>query len=358
MTVHSAAWNKIAGSLWAGAIGDAMGGPLEGLDAGIVSERFGGGVSTLVNYLEEGPDWYPRGCPRGTYTDDTLMRNVLCQSIIEHRGRIGARELGQTFLERIGPEYFWQGKLWPGEAVVYFKLLAGAQNDSGIAYWPEAREVGQGNLPSCDAAMFMGPIGLVNAGDARQAYLDALEVGSVLQTGSSLTAAGAVAAAVAAAMEPCATPETIFAATLGQLGGETAERIERAIHLAAQCSNPGEFKGRFHATMLKKVADALEVVPAAFGILRATDCQVVPSIVLGTNFGRDCDTIASIAGSIAGAYQGTAPISQDWMDAVRAANPGQPDIAELSNGLCDALVAEKERCGDRLAFLRSILSVA
>ncbi len=356
MKVHSSAWNKIAGSLWAGAIGDAMGGPLEPFGADVIAQRFGGGVTTLVDYLADGPDWYPRGSPRGTYTDDTLMRNVLCQSIIKHGGRIGAREFGQTFLEMIGPEYFWQGKLWPGEAVVYFKLLAGAQNDSSIAYWPEAREVGRGNIPSCDAAMFMGPIGLINAGDPRQAYLDALEVGAVLQTGASLTAAGAAAAAVAAAMEPQATPETIFAATLGQLGGETAERVAQAIRLAERCSDPGEFRRRFHATMLTKVADALEVVPAAFGILRATNCAVVASMVAGANFGRDCDTIASIAGSIAGALQGSAAIPQDWKDAVQAANPGQPRIAEQVDGLVEALDAEKERCAGRLTFLRSILS--
>lgn len=358
MMVHSSALDKIAGSLWAGAIGDAMGGPLEPFAADFINERFGGGVRTLVDYLAEGPDWYPKGSPKGTYTDDTLMRNVLCQAIIKRRGRIGAREFGQTFLEKIGPEYFWEGRLWPGEAVVYFKLLAGAQNGSGIAYWPEAREVGRGNLPSCDAAMFMGPVGLINAGDPRQAFLDALEVGSVIQSGSSLAAAGAVAAAVSAAMEPHATPDTIFAATLGQLGGETAERVELAIRLAAQCESGAEFKRRFHATMLTKVADALEVVPAAFGILRVTSCAVAESMIAGANFGRDCDTIASIAGSIAGAYQGAAGISQDWKDAVAAANPGQPGISELSEGMCAALMAEKERCGHRLAFLGEILKAA
>ncbi len=352
----SMALQKISGSLWAGAIGDAMGGPLEPFDAEFARQRFGDGVTTLVDYLAEGPVWYPRGCPKGTYTDDTILRNVLCQAIIKHRGRIGAREFGQVFLETIKPQQLYEGKLWLGEAVAFFKLLAGSMNPPSIAYWPEPRQVGQGNLPACDAAMMMGPIGLINAGDPRQAYLDALEVGAVLQSGTSVAAAGAVAAATAAAMRPEATPETIFDGTLRQLGGETQERIERAIQLASTCDSPEEFKSRFHATMLTKVADALEVVPAAFGILRITKCAVVPSMIQGANFGRDCDTIASVAGTIAGAYEAAGAIPQNWKDAVRAANPGQPDIEELGIGLYNALRAEKERCAVRVEFLQSVLS--
>lgn len=354
--MQNIAWQKISGSLWAGAIGDAMGGPLEPFDAEFVRQKFGGGVTTLVDYLAEGPIWYPRGCPKGTYTDDTLLRNVLCQALIKHRGRIGAREFGHVFLETIKLQHLYEGKLWLGEAVSYFKLLAGSMNPPSIAYWPEPREVGQGNLPACDAAMMMGPIGLINAGDPRQAYLDALEVGAVLQSGTSVAAAGAVAAATAAAMRPAATPETIFDATLEQLGGETQERIDQAIKLAATCASPEEFKSCFHATMLTKVADALEVVPAAFGILRTNNCAVVPSMIQGVNFGRDCDTIASIAATIAGAYEGTAAIPQNWKDAVRAANPGQPDMEHLSSGLYDALCAEEERCAARVEFLQSLIS--
>ncbi len=352
----SMASQKISGSLWAGAIGDAMGGPLEPFDAEFVRQKFGGGVTTLVDYLAEGPVWYPKGCPKGTYTDDTLMRNILCQAIIKNRGRISAREFGQVFLETIKPQQLYDGKLWLGEAVVFFKLLAGSVNPSSIAYWPEPREVGQSNLPACDAAMMMGPIGLINAGDPRQAYLDALDVGAVLQSGTSVVAAGAVAAATAAAMLPAATPETIFDATLKQLGGETHERIEQAIELAATCASPEEFKSRFYATMLTKVADALEVVPAAFGILRTNNCAAVPSMIHGANFGRDCDTIASIAGTIAGAFEGNVTIPQDWKDLVRAANPGQPDIEQISIGLHHALCAEKERSAARAEFLKSLLS--
>jgi ADP-ribosylglycohydrolase len=108
--------------------------------------------------------------------------------------------------------------------------------------------------------------------------------------------------------------------------------------------------------MLTKVADALEVVPAAFGILRTTNCAVVPSMIQGANFSRDCDTIASIAATIAGAYEGTVAIPQNWKDAVRAANSDQPDIENLSNGLYRALCAEKDRCATRVKYLQSLLS--
>ncbi|MFH1928497.1 MAG: ADP-ribosylglycohydrolase family protein [Chloroflexota bacterium] len=355
--MNNIAWQRIMGSLWGGAIGDALGGPAEPFGPELVLQKFGGRITTLVDYVDEGPDWYPVGCPKGTYTDDTILRNVLCQAIVRQRGRVDARQFAAEYLGAFSPEHFTRPgiQLWLGEAVVYYKLLACERIDSSILFKPHAREIGQDNLPACDAAMMIGPVGLINAGDPHQAYLDALEVGSVIQSGASLAAAAAVAAAVAEAMRVRATPNSILDATLRELEGEVSERVEKAIWLASTCGSPEEFKRGFHEEMLTKVADALEVVPAAFGILRVTDCAVVPAMLQGANFGRDCDTIATIAGSIAGAYEGADAIPEEWKDAVRAANPDQPSIEQLGAGLHDALIAEEERCAARLGFLQSIL---
>ena len=47
------------------------------------------------------------------------------------------------------------------------------------------------------------------------------------------------------------------------------------------------------------------------------------------NFGRNTDTIASVAGAIAGALQGVDRIRQDWVDKVRrVAAVDQDELAE------------------------------
>ncbi|MGQ9780413.1 MAG: hypothetical protein ACUVRM_11185 [Bacillota bacterium] len=50
---------------------------------------------------------------------------------------------------------------------------------------------------------------------------------------------------------------------------------------------------------------------------RRLPCQC---IIGGASFGRDCDTIASIAGCIAGAMQRAGAIRPEWIDACEVAN--------------------------------------
>ena len=66
------------------------------------------------------------------------------------------------------------------------------------------------------------------------------------------------------------------------------------------------------------------------------------------NFGRDCDTIACMAGYIAGAYRGIDAIPEKWVSTCLEANP-DPDLEKLAEGMTEALLGQtekvKERCG-------------
>src|SRR5574341_1181879 len=217
--------SKIRGSIFGGAIGDAMGGPLEPFDMEFINKYFNGGVDTLVDYHSEGPHWYFYGCPKGTVTDDTTLKNVLCIGIIKHRGRINARQFARVFAQEIKRDYFVRpmGQLWPGEAAIWFKLfITLGQPYEEILFMPDARELGQGNLPACDAAMMISPIGLINPGDPYQAAVDATEVSSVLQSGVSATAPSAIAAAVAVAIIPGASITEVIEAAVENTDAQTA----------------------------------------------------------------------------------------------------------------------------------------
>ncbi|MAE69624.1 MAG: hypothetical protein CME06_04040 [Gemmatimonadetes bacterium] len=355
--------SKIKGSLFGGAIGDALGGPIEPWsgDPDRIENSFGTRrIETLVDYLPDGPHWYFRGSPKGTYTDDTILKNIVCQAIADSHGRIGAREFARAYCKYMRREYFTRepGQLWPGEAVVWFKLYFHITNqpyDQLLSEMPDARDMGQGNLPACDAAMMIPPVGLINAGDPRQASMDAVDVSSVLQSGVSATAPGALAAAVAAAMVPGAGIDEVLEAGVRHSDERTAARIRAAVELAGAATDADDFRRRFHDKMLLGLADALELVPATFGILALTRGDYRRSVVEGANFRRDSDTIAAMAGSVAGALHGLDVLPVEWVESVRAANPDQPALDDLAAGILAALRQEQMRGKRQLGLLDELL---
>ncbi len=349
---------KIKGSIFGGAIGDAMGGPVESFDAKFVEEHFGGRIEDLAPYADCGPHWYTAGSPAGAYTDDTIVKNVLCAAIIKNKGRINARRFAKVYAEEMREDYFLRsrGQLWPGEAATWFKLsITLEQGYEDMLQMPDARELGQGNLPACDAAMIISPIGLINPGDPFRAAEEAMEVSSVLQSGISASAPSAIAAAVAMAMLPGAALEDVLEAAVENTDAQTSARISKAVDLARESSHPFEFKRRFYETMLVKTADVLEVVPAAFGILALTKGEFSQAVIEAANFGRDCDTIAGIAGSIAGAWNGLDAIPAKWIEAVRSANADWPSLDGLSQGIYEALRQERARCKNLMGLWDALL---
>ncbi len=65
-------------------------------------------------------------------------------------------------------------------------------------------------------------------------------------------------------------------------------------------------------------------------------------ITQSANFGRDCDTIAGIVGSILGALRGDAPLKQSWVADLEQANP-EPDLERMVEKLFQALQEEVRR---------------
>jgi len=60
-------------------------------------------------------------------------------------------------------------------------------------------------------------------------------------------------------------------------------------------------------------------------------------IELGVNYGRDNDTVASIAALFGGALSGASALKTEWMKTVQQANP-MYDIGALSNKICNSII--------------------
>ena len=340
MTEGNLISDKIRGSILGGAVGDAMGGPLEGRPEGFAEQHYGGPVTELEPYLDREtfrpiPDRSP-----GDYTDDTRLKNILCSAIIERGGRITAEEFASVWLRDMDPDMFYLS-----EKIAFYKLRFKRTI---------AREGGAGNVPACDADMMISPVGLINACDPRQAALDAFEVASVFQSGYSVTSAGAIADAVAKAVEPDAGLDEIIDVAVANTDKLTAPAIERSVELARSAAGFPAFKKSFYDELLIIPVDAIEVTSAVFGIIVAVKGDLRQGIIQAANFGRDCDTIAGIVGSILGALHGAAPLKESWITAVKKANP-EPDLEQTSAGLLDALQKEVRRHKDYAERMRQLL---
>jgi ADP-ribosylglycohydrolase len=62
----------------------------------------------------------------------------------------------------------------------------------------------------------------------------------------------------------------------------------------------------------------------------------VKTIIDCANFGRDSDTIGTIAGAIAGAFKGIDGVPSEWIETVKKVNP--PDQVELSKQLYNVVI--------------------
>jgi ADP-ribosylglycohydrolase len=91
-------FDRVYATLMLGAIGDAMGGAVEGLDHREIAARWGR-IETFLPFQRE-PSYHGAfSTAPGTYTDDTRLRMLLCRAIIEAddvptRGELAAPSRG------------------------------------------------------------------------------------------------------------------------------------------------------------------------------------------------------------------------------------------------------------------------
>ena len=67
------------------------------------------------------------------------------------------------------------------------------------------------------------------------------------------------------------------------------------------------------------------------------------TIIYGANFGRDADTIASMAGAIAGAFKGASSFPGGWVE--KAEGENQRSQRELAHEMVGVILSRRaERC--------------
>jgi ADP-ribosylglycohydrolase len=175
-------------------------------------------------------------------------------------------------------------------------------------------------------AMRVAPVGITTAGDPKRASQLAWEDGLVSHSGEGIYSGQAVASAVAVAMDG-ADAGAAFDAALKAIPGQswTARCMIRAKHVVDSSPDWRSAARDAVATLAVRRYYWADLAPEAVGLtfaaVLAGEGDFRETVLNAVNLGRDADTIAAMAGGIAGAMAGIEAVPEEWLPAVAVA-PG------------------------------------
>jgi ADP-ribosylglycohydrolase len=229
--------DRAVGALTGAAVGDALGGATEGYSSRQISERYSGWVTGIVPPFLA--DWatarpmspYHKG--DGHITDDTIMTQALTQVYLDKRDHLDAYDMEsrlvplltdqQVFIPELERDSIPVLRLFLAEKWLVLRLKVGHV---------DPREAGVGNVVNCGAAMYMAPVGIINAADPEGAYREAIDIAGAHQSSFGREAAGVFAAAVAAALTPGVGVADVVSAALAVAHDGTAAAIRAVVEAA------------------------------------------------------------------------------------------------------------------------------
>lgn len=321
--------SRYRGSLLGGAIGDALGRPGEGRSPQFIREQYGS--------LSDFYPWFGwEGGPKGTITDDTQLTICVARSYVT-RGGLEPEDLARRFVAWL-PQGRGKGRT----------CTAAVRNLEAGTPWHESGLESAGN----GAAMRSAPVGLANPTSPESLQRDAA-LQTVITHADPMAVASSVALAFGVAyllhlqpgdMDPERFVAKVFDALSNVPDPGYPERRPEAgpepVRLADRLAELPGLLDRSPAeafSYLYNGAFVLESLPAAFWCFLKSPEDPERALVTGADGGRDADTVASMAGNLAGAYLGEEAFPERWLEELEF----RDDLRELADGLLEVAGIER-----------------
>jgi ADP-ribosylglycohydrolase len=352
-------------------VGAAMGAPVKGLSHQEIEAKYGV-LDKLLPYERFNSGWMREA---GTTEDGVERHKLMGTAIIEKQDRVNAEDIRSIWVRDIKSEA-------NGMISEPFETTLLSVAKSGIP----ARDLGK----YCDYAGLSSasgscqPIGLINAGDVRNAVADAFEIGQLYQSSKSYAVrwAGVSAASIASATKPGATVDSVIGDIFrfcdysdlalkidgnkyGYLRDNVVQELDSGLKRTAHCKDFRELRVAFDKIYYGcgvPYCDSFanEALTKAICILRLVNGNVYDAILAGVNMGRDADTVAAIAGGLAGALKGSATLPAELIKQVDQATSlnkftnNQSTIQEQADSLYQAFHARLQKIN---TFTEAMLAV-
>ena len=267
------------GVLLGTALGDALGAPFEGRRSEVHPQQ----ITDLI-----------QASSPLRWTDDTHMAIALTQSLLACDGNVNAQHLGDTFAAT------YHDQPWRGYArgpLHVFELAA-----QGHTYQDAARTLFDGGSYGNGAAMRTAPVAIVAHPDlTRTAQLAAAQARVTHAHPIGIDGAVLLACAI---VTVTASPRDRASAALAPIAGHltSTPMRDRLAAILRTADDPVELM-RLARRFGSRVS-ALESVPTALAVYLAHRTDPLATITAAIALGRDTDTVAAMAGALAGAHHG------------------------------------------------------
>jgi ADP-ribosylglycohydrolase len=321
---------RIHGCLAGVALGDALGMPMAGWTPAEVKRRYGR-VESLISPV---PDHPLHGkLPLGSITDDTQLTMAIVDMILVD-GKVTRRGMADRIVKWVSENNLLETRiLGPSTKAAVAALMAGR----------DPSETGKAGTTN-GGGMKIAPIGIINVNRTTARLVDDVEEACMPthNTCVAIGAASAIAAAVAEALRPDATINSVVsasrrAAKLGETRGAQLAypSVEKRIAMATRIAR-GKTPERAAEALYDQIGGDIassDAIPTAIGLFVAGGGDALKTITLTANMGGDTDTIGAMAGGIAGAYSGIEAFPKKMLDTIERIN--HLGLAEKSRGLME-----------------------
>lgn len=276
--------DKVRGALYGVAIGDALGGPLEFMNAEQIKQKYGGRVTEMV-----GGGWLI--LMPGETTDDTAMTLAVCEGIMENSSA-PIEPIGRRFIEWVNTAPKDIGMTCARSiSTALANLAAGmaaemAWKKAGINTAIENNDRSGGN------GALMRTIGTALA------YEDEDDRANYTTRIAEMTHYDDLSSDIC---RYYADAVHHFIKDERDAGVRTLDMM--SVYGFGSCVNPSGW-----------VQDSMECAYLAF----TTETDFENALITAVNLGGDADTIGAITGGLAGAYYGYDAIPQRWIEAIPA----------------------------------------